>query len=79
MTNKIDSDINQEGVLGARPTNLTSVAELMLHDTSTNVYENTKLTYIQETGAVFNIRGRKQKVLSKKEKDAIEHQKRLQI
>ena len=51
----------------------------MLHDTNTNVYENTKLTYIQETGAVFNIRGRKQKVLSKKEKEAIENQKRLTI
>ena len=73
------SETSQEGVLGARPTNLTSVAELMLHDTNTNVYEATKLTYIQETGAVFNIRGRKQKVLSRKEKDAIEQQKRIQI
>ena len=40
------SETSQEGVLGARPTNLTSVAELMLHDTNTNVYEATKLTYI---------------------------------
>lgn len=62
-------------MLGVRPTNVTSVAELMLHDTNTNVYEDTKLTYIQETGAVFNIRGKKQKVLSSKEKNAIEQQK----
>lgn len=70
---------SQEGVLGTRPANVTSVAELMLFDTSTNVYEATKLTYVQETGAVFNIRGRKQKILSKKEREAIEQQKKLQI
>lgn len=51
---------------------MTSVAELMLFDTDTNVYENQSYKYIQESGAVFNIRGRKQKVLSKKEKDKIE-------
>ena len=41
-----NSETSQEGVLGTRPTNLTSVAELMLHNTNTNVYEATKLTYI---------------------------------
>lgn len=66
------ADASQEGVLGFRPTNITSVAELMLADTNTNVYEDNKVNYIQESGAVFNIRGRKQKVLSKKEKEVIE-------
>ena len=61
------SNASQEGILGQRPTNLTSVAELMLSDTNTNVYEDRSVSFHQET--VFNIRGRKQKVLSKKEKE----------
>ena len=52
------SDASQEGVLGLRPSQVTSVAELMLFDTNTNVYEDNKVNYIQESGAVFNIRGR---------------------
>ena len=50
---------NKEGILGLRPANVTSVAELMLGDTNTNVYEDRSVNYIQETSAVFNIRGRK--------------------
>lgn len=57
---------SQEGVLGMRPANISSVSELMLNDTDTNVYEDRSVSYFQET--VFNIRGRKQRVLSKKEK-----------
>ena len=54
------ADAGQEGLLGARPANVTSVAELMLFDTDTNVYEDRSYKYIQESaGAVFNIRGRK--------------------
>jgi len=52
------SDASQEGVLGVRPAQVTSVAELMLFDTNTNVYEDNRVNYIQESGAVFNIRGR---------------------
>ena len=59
-----------EGILGARPSNLTSVAELMLFDSDVNVYEERNVTLQQEN--VFNIRGHKQKVLSKKEKEAKE-------
>ena len=73
------SDASQEGVLGARPSQVTSVAELMLFDTNTNVYEDNKVNYIQETAAVFNIRGRQKKVLSKKEKQRIEQQAQLQL
>ena len=51
----------------------------MLFDTNTNVYEDNRVNYIQESGAVFNIRGRKQKVLSKKEKEKIEQQIKIQI
>ena len=71
------SNASQEGILGQRPSNLTSVAELMLNDTETNVYEDRIASFHQET--VFNIRGRKQKVLSKKEKEKLEQQKQLQI
>ena len=49
----------------------------MLNDTDTNVYEDRTASFHQET--VFNIRGRKQKVLTKKEKDKLEQQKQLQI
>ena len=42
----------------------------MLNDTDTNVYEDRTASFHQET--VFNIRGRKQKVLTKKEKDKLE-------
>ena len=51
----------------------------MLNDTNTNVYEDRSMNsaYIEESGAVFNIRGRKQKVLSKKEKQQMEYQKKL--
>jgi len=71
------SDQSQEGILGTRPSRVTSVAELMLFDTNTNVYEDNKVNYIQESGAVFNIRGRQQKVLSKKEKEKAEAMAKL--
>lgn len=74
-----DTNSEEGGVLGLRPANVTSVAELMLFDTSTNVYEDRSVNFIQETGAVFNIRGKKQRILSKKEKQQIEQQKLLQI
>ena len=61
---------SQEGYLGTRPGNITSVAELMLQDTDTNVYEDTNV-HIPES-VEFNIRGKKQKVLSKKEKKKID-------
>ena len=74
------ANASQEGVLGMRPAGITSVAELMLHDTDTNVYENSsQVKYVQESGAVFNIRGRKQKVLSKREKEQNEAAKRRAI
>ena len=36
---------SQEGFLGARPANITSVAELMLQDTDTNVYEDQNIQF----------------------------------
>ena len=60
---------SQQGILGGVPENVSSVAELMLFDSDTNVYEDVNVI-IPET-MEFNIRGRKKKVLSKKEKQQI--------
>ena len=68
---------SQEGYLGARPANITSVAELMLVDSDTNVYEDQNIQF-QET-VEFNFRGKKQKVLSKKEKAKLDAKMRLKI
>ena len=68
---------SQEGFLGARPSNISSVAELMLQDTDTNVYEDMNV-HIPES-VEFNIRGKKQKVLSKKEKAKLDAKIRLNI
>lgn len=38
--------MGNEGILGQRSSKVTSVAELMLQDTNTNVYEDNKVTYI---------------------------------
>jgi len=66
-----------QGHLGTRPHNITSVAELMLQDSDTNVYEDQNVN-IPET-VEFNIRGKKQKVLSKKEKAKAEAKIRMNM
>ena len=40
MQEQVVQGASQEGVLGQQPSNISSVAELMLHDTNTNVYED---------------------------------------
>lgn len=57
----------QEGILGVKPNNVKSVAELMLFDSDINVYEeqNVHLTEAAE----FNIRGKKTKYFTQKELD----------
>lgn len=63
---KTDGETGQEGLLGSQPETVTSVAELMLHDSDINVYDDNNV--ILPDNFEFNIRGKKQKVLSKKEK-----------
>ena len=56
----------QQGILGRMPDSITSVAELMVHDSDINVYEDKTVTVT--SAAEFNIRGQVMKVLTKKEK-----------
>ena len=57
----------QEGILGKKPSNVKSVAELMMQDSDVAVYEDSNVALPEQ--AEFNIRGRVIKVLSKKEKE----------
>ena len=66
MKNAIKKNENQEGLLGRMPEGITSVAELMVHDSDINVYEDSNV--VLPESAEFNIRGRKQKVLSKQDR-----------
>ena len=68
------ANMSDQGILGQKPENVSSIAELMLQDTDTNVYEerNVELT----STAVFNIRGKEKKVLSKNEKKLEQIKKR---
>jgi hypothetical protein len=66
----------QEGILGTKPKNVQSVAELMLFDSDINVYEEANV-HLQEA-AEFNIRGKKSKLYTQKELDQMA-QKRQQI
>jgi hypothetical protein len=47
----------QAGILGQKPNNIRSVAELMLFDSDINVYEDNNVAVPE--AAEFNIRGRK--------------------
>jgi len=60
----------EQGILGRMPETVTSIAELMVHDSDVNVYEDKKVTVA--SAAEFNIRGQVTKVLNKKEKDKAE-------
>lgn len=59
----------QEGILGQKPKNVTSVAELMLFDSDINVYEEQNV-HLSEA-VEFNIRGKKTKYFTQKELDAM--------
>lgn len=69
--------MSDQGILGQKPESITSIAELMLQDSDTNVYEerNVELT----STAVFNIRGKEKKVLSKQEKKVADLKKRQAV
>jgi lipopolysaccharide export system protein LptC len=54
------SDQKQAGILGTKPLNVQSVAELMLFDSDVNVYEEANVTLAES--AEFNVRGNKTKI-----------------
>ena len=56
---------------------MTSIAELMLQDTDTNVFEERNVELPQTT--VFNIRGKEKKVLSKKERQITDMKRRQAV
>jgi hypothetical protein len=70
------ASLSDQGILGQKPDNIMSIAELMLQDTDTNVYEERNVELPAST--VFNIRGKEKKVLSKKERDIVAMKKRNQ-
>lgn len=63
--------------MGQQPSSISSVAELMLHDTNTNVYEDRQVNFFQET--TFTIRGQKKRIMTKKEKERNEQDKILRL
>lgn len=62
-----ESNQPQEGILGTKPKNVKSVAELMLFDSDINVYEENHVAL--SDAAEFNVRGKKTKIFSQKELD----------
>lgn len=54
-----------------------SIAELMLQDSDTNVYEERNVELPQTT--VFKILGKDQKVLSKRDKQLVDVKRRQQV
>ena len=78
VMNKMDRAVRQaktsseeapkkEGILGSKPRNVKSVADMMLFDSDINVYEESNVELSQ--AVEFNIRGKKQKYFSQKELD----------
>lgn len=73
----IPTNYQDQGILGPKPQNVTSIAELILQDSDTNVYEERNVELPQTT--VFNIRGKEKKVLSKKERQITDMRRRQAV
>lgn len=69
--------MSDQGILGQKPDTVRSIAELMLQDSDTNVYEDRNVELPQTT--VFKILGKDRKVYTQKEKNFVENKRRAQV
>jgi len=73
----IPHQMSDQGILGQKPSNTMSIAELMLQDSDTNVYEENNIEL--PTATAFRVFGKEKIVLNDKAKKAEAQNKRQQV